>query len=228
MQKSKSLSSSLNDIRKLSKNDRKLSFSALKLSPLRITTTTSLPSSPKRNKNKEKSNQDDGIINNFPRSMSSPRKRRDSFNGFLSNLRALSRSPVRSSTSSSSSTTNSLNSSPLRSKISSPISDFYYLKCSGCNVKKLEVNNNEQLILAIKCTCQPAKYFCSRHCHRCHFISDRCCEYFSFDDVDMKIHNPTKSKHINNLDIPITWEEEEFVQYTNEYIKNYLENKSLH
>jgi len=226
MLKSKSLSSSLEDVRKLSKNNQQTSFSSLGLSPLRKSLTmNSLSNSPIRYTDNNHDLELE-IINKSPRSISSSRKRRGSLSALLnkSPLRLLSKSTSSSSTSTS--TSNSLESSPLR-RYNISTNDYYFLKCAECFVKKLETNHHQTHILAIKCTCEPPKYFCSRHCHRCHFISQRQCDYYSFDNVDLKIHNPDKSKYFNNLDVVITWDETDYIHNLEDYIFDYKQNKNI-
>lgn len=116
------------------------------------------------------------------------------------------------------------------SSISPPLTSRPELfKCDFCRGKletqellELETSRNVLYLLAIKCTCLPAKWFCSRMCHRSHFISlvtdvDRCQEY-KFEEISPEMKVGKKTVFINRLEIPITWSESQYVHSVEELI----------
>lgn len=78
------------------------------------------------------------------------------------------------------------------------------LNCFWCK-KKLQIDDNK--ILAIKCTCYPPMYFCSKLCHRSHWVDPISgqCKMYTFMRLDQ---NGVK---FTDLDSPITWKESEYV-----------------
>jgi len=101
-------------------------------------------------------------------------------------------------------------SAPVSPKRQSSLSNIYNatkeLECQwdGCVTKKsknpvkLDIKNDK--FLAVKCTCFPSKYFCSKRCHRAHWISKRC-HLIKF----------------NRLSDPLSWDDKEFVHLISKY-----------
>lgn len=81
----------------------------------------------------------------------------------------------------------SLNSSPdRRSSLGSIYAPRNTLECFWCK-SNLSVDGDK--VLAIKCTCNPSVYFCSKLCHRSHWVdpSSGQCKLINFKDLDEKI-----------------------------------------
>lgn len=68
--------------------------------------------------------------------------------------------------------------------------------CQWC---ESNLNIKMDKMLAIKCTCNPSMYFCSKLCHRSHWIDPSIgrCQIFKFKDIDSDI-NWDESKYVLN------------------------------
>ena len=69
-------------------------------------------------------------------------------------------------------------------------------------------------------------YFCSRMCHRSHFVSlvtdrDRC-EEFKFEEIKPEMRVGDKTVFINRLEIPIHWNESQYVHSVEELTNCYV------
>jgi len=92
-----------------------------------------------------------------------------------------------------------------RSSLSYTYSPRDVFTCFWCK-KKLEQTKDK--VLAVKCDCQPSMFFCSKTCHRSHWIDPSVgrCTHINFD----------------NLDEPLSWDDIDFCHF-----KHNLEN-TLH
>ena len=83
-------------------------------------------------------------------------------------------------------------------------------ECFWCR-KKMLVDGDK--MLAVKCSCCPPMYFCSKLCHRSHWIDPISgqCEMYTFI-----------KDNVSDLDSPITWKEEEEYVHDIKEVKNTL------
>ena len=106
-------------------------------------------------------------------------------------------------------------------------SEKWYLACEYCKnpmtMKQLEPTK-KIYFLAIKCTCKKYKYFCSRLCHRTHWIelatSERRCEMFYFKNIPSSVKVKGKVVYLNILDEPLTWRDVEYIHVLDDYLEN--------
>ena len=102
----------------------------------------------------------------------------------------------------------------------------WYLGCEYCKrqmeIKRLEPTK-KVYFLAIKCTCNEHKYFCSRLCHRSHWlnlaISERRCEMFYFKNIPNYAKVNGEIIYLNVLDEPLTWRDVEYIHLLDEYME---------
>lgn len=91
-----------------------------------------------------------------------------------------------------------------RSSLSTIYSPRDMFQCFWCR-KKLLIDDNK--VLGVKCTCHPSMYFCSKLCHRSHWIDPASgrCDLFDF------VKTGKNGVQFSDLDSPITWKEQEYV-----------------
>ena len=113
-----------------------------------------------------------------------------------------------------------------REESSDEESAHWYLECEYCKnpltMRRLEPTK-KWYFLAIKCTCKKYKYFCSRLCHRTHWVdlatSDRRCEMFYFKNIPNSVKVKREVVYLNVLEEPLAWRDVEYIHLIDEYIE---------
>lgn len=109
----------------------------------------------------------------------------------------------------------SLRSSPLReSQTMTPYMCDYYGCVDPKTRKQYKLKTNGDLLLGIKCTCNPHRFFCSPMCHRSHIVdpSEPNCKLYMFEEFD-------------SLDSELTWEHDMHIHNIKEISREEMENE---